>query len=85
MSAFAATKQGPNMWGLIDRKSGSVEGFAYTAANKNSGIIWSEQNLFDYLLNPKKYIPGTKMVFAGIKKPQERADLIAFIKDSTTE
>lgn len=42
------------MWGLIGRQSGTVEGFAYTAANKNSGITWSEENLFDYLLNPKK-------------------------------
>lgn len=42
------------MWGLIGRKSGTVEGFAYTAANKNSGITWTEENLFDYLLNPKK-------------------------------
>lgn len=60
-----------------------MEGFAYTAANKNSGIIWSEQTLFEYLINPKKYIPGTKMVFAGLKKPQERADLIAFLKANT--
>lgn len=42
------------MWGLIGRQSGTVEGFAYTAANKNSGITWNEENLFDYLLNPKK-------------------------------
>jgi cytochrome c len=71
------------MWGLFGRKSGTVDGFAYTAANKNSGITWSEETLFDYLLNPKKYIPGTKMVFPGIKKPQERADLIAFLKSAT--
>lgn len=77
------TKQGPNLHGLFGRKSGTVEGFAYTAANKNSGIIWSEQTLFEYLINPKKYIPGTKMVFAGLKKPQERADLIAFLKANT--
>ena len=80
-----ATKQGPNLWGLFGRQSGSVEGFAYTAANKNSGITWGEDTLFDYLLAPKKYIPGTKMVFAGIKKEQERADLIAFLKKATSE
>lgn len=78
-----ATKQGPNLWGLFGRKSGSVEGFTYTAANKNSGITWSDQTLFDYLFNPKKYIPGTKMVFAGMKKPQDRADLIQFLKENT--
>lgn len=77
------TKQGPNLYGLFGRQSGSVEGFAYTAANKNSGIIWGDQTLFDYLLNPKKYIKGTKMVFAGLKKEQDRADLIAFLKENT--
>ncbi len=48
-----------------------------------AGITWNEDTLFEYLENPKKYIPGTKMVFAGLKKPQERADLIAYLKDST--
>lgn len=44
---------------------------------------WGEDTLYDYLLNPKKYIPGTKMVFAGLKKPQDRADLIAYLKEGT--
>jgi cytochrome c len=47
------------------------------------GITWGDDTLFEYLENPKKYIPGTKMVFAGLKKPQERADLIAYLRDST--
>lgn len=47
------------------------------------GITWNRDTLFEYLENPKKYIPGTKMVFAGIKKPQERADLIAYLEQST--
>lgn len=80
-----AAKQGPNLNGLFGRQSGSVVGYSYTAANKNSGITWSDDTLFAYLLNPKKYIPGTKMVFAGLKKPQERADLIAYLKKSTSE
>lgn len=48
-------------------------------------ITWNEDTLFEYLENPKKYIPGTKMVFAGLKKPQERADLIAYIKQASSE
>merc|ERR1712190_235628 len=72
-------KQGPPLFGLIGRQSGTCDGFAYSEANKNSGIIWSDKHLYEYLLNPKKYIPGTKMVFAGIKKEKERADLIAYM------
>ena len=77
------TPQGPNLGGLFGRVSGTTEGFAYSAANKNKGVNWGEETLYDYLLNPKKYIPGTKMVFAGLKKPQDRADLIAYLKDAT--
>jgi len=73
-------KQGPNLHGLSGRESGSVAGFSYTKANSESGITWDDQHLFAYLLDPKKYIPGTKMVFAGLKKPEDRADLIAYLK-----
>ena len=73
-------KQGPNLSGLIGRQTGSGAGYSYSAANVAKGITWSEETLFTYLENPKKYIPGTKMVFAGIKKEGERKDLIAFLK-----
>lgn len=76
-------KLGPNLHGLFGRKTGQAPDFAYTAANINKGITWGEDTLFEYLENPKKYIPGTKMAYAGLKKPQERADLIAYLKDST--
>ena len=76
-------KQGPNLYGVIGRQSGQVAGFKYTAANKNSGIVWEDKTLFDYLLAPKKYIKGTKMVFAGIKKKDERKDLVAYLKAAT--
>jgi len=74
-----AHKQGPNLWGLVGRKTGQSPGFSYTQANIDKGITWNKDTLDVYLTNPKKYIPGTKMIFAGIKKQKERADLIAYI------
>lgn len=76
-------KQGPNLSGLFGRQTGQAAGYSYSQANVNKGITWGEDTLFEYLLNPKKYIPGTKMVFAGLKKEDERNDLIAYLKAST--
>ena len=91
-------KTGPNLSGIMGRKTGQAVGFAYTDANKNKGknwwsytviaeifvgITWTRDTLFEYLEDPKKYIPGTKMVFAGLKKPQDRADLIAYLEQAT--
>ena len=56
-----------------------VTGFKYTDANKNSGITWSNETLFNYLQNPKKYIKGTNMAFPGFKKEQDRADVVAYL------
>ena len=77
-------KQGPNLFGLFGRKTGQAEGYSYSKANIEKNITWNEETLFEYLKAPKKYIPGTKMVFAGIKKPQERIDLIAYMKEILT-
>ncbi|XP_052090806.1 cytochrome c-like [Mytilus californianus] len=78
-------KVGPNLHGLIGRKTGQAPGFPYTDANKSKGITWAKDTLFIYLENPKKYIPGTKMIFAGLKKPQERAHLIAYIESESKD
>ena len=71
---------GPNLHGIVGRLSGTVPGYSYTKANIDSNTIWTPEALDVYLENPKKFIPGTKMSFAGIKKPQERADLIAYLE-----
>ena len=76
-------KQGPNLFGMFGRKTGQAEGYSYSKANIEKNITWNEETLFEYLKAPKKYIPGTKMVFAGIKKPQERIAVIAYIKEFT--
>ena len=70
---------GPELNGLDGRKSGSVEGFSYSDANKNSGITWNEAVFKEYITDPKKKIPGTKMIFPGLTNEQERDDLWAYI------
>jgi len=77
-------KQGPNLHGVWGRQTGQGEGYSYTDANISKGITWGQETLDEYLINPKKYIPGTKMVFAGLKKKKDRADLIAYIHEATT-
>merc|ERR1719281_562639 len=72
-------KQGPNLFGVIGRQSGQVAGFKYTSANKESGITWNNQEMFDYLANPKKYIKGTNMAFPGFKKEADRANVVAYL------
>merc|ERR1711970_762599 len=72
--------QGPNLFGLIGRTAGQTPGYAYSDANRDSGIVWTEDVVNQYLVNPKKMIPGTKMVFAGLKKKGDRKNLVAFLK-----
>lgn len=76
----AKNKVGPILNGLDGRHSGSVEGFSYSEANKSSGIVWNEQSFKDYIKDPRARIPGTKMVFPGIKDDQEIASLWLYIR-----
>ena len=68
---------------VIDRTAGTVPQFAYSEANKTAGakgLAWSEESLTKYLEDPRAFMPGTKMAFAGLKDPQDRSDLIAYLK-----
>jgi len=80
VGADAKNKVGPELNGLDGRKSGTVENFAYSDGNKNSNITWDEQTFSDYIKDPRAKIPGTKMVFPGIKNEKEVADLWAYLK-----
>jgi cytochrome c len=70
---------GPELNGLNGRKTGSVEGYNYSDANKNSGITWDEATFLEYIAGPQKKIPGTKMTFAGIPDATDRDNLWAFL------
>jgi cytochrome c len=77
--ALAFDRVGPRHCGLVGRRAGSVQGFEYSAAMKNSGIIWNAKTLDRFIADPLKALPGTTMTYAGIKDPAERADLIAYL------
>lgn len=70
---------GPVLNGVVDRKAGTYPGFDYSAANKDSGITWTKEELAKYLANPQQVVPGTKMIFPGLHNPQQVQDVIAFL------
>ncbi|MCO5091761.1 cytochrome c family protein [Bosea sp. (in: a-proteobacteria)] len=80
IGANAKNVVGPVMNGIIGRKAGTVEGYSYSAANKNSGLTWDEATFAEYIKDPKAKIPGTKMLYVGLKDEQKIKDLIAFLK-----
>jgi cytochrome c len=75
-----ANKVGPNLYGVIGRPLASHGGFNYSAALKGKGGEWSYEALNDFVHNPKGYAPGTIMAFAGVAKPDERADILAYLR-----
>ncbi|MBN9412462.1 MAG: cytochrome c family protein [Candidatus Paracaedimonas acanthamoebae] len=75
-----ANKVGPNLWNIVGNKVAHSDSFAYSSAFKGHKGEWTYENLNHYLYKPQKFIPGTKMAFAGLKKGQERADLIAYLR-----
>jgi len=76
-------KVGPNLWGVFGRQIASVEGFKYSKVMLESDITWSNETIDGYITNPKKYLPGNKMSFAGLRKEQDRENLIAYLRANT--
>ena len=79
----ATNKVGPSLKGIVGRKAATVDGYKYSAAmlaKGTEGVVWDEATLAVYLPNPKGFVPGTKMAFNGVKKPDDVANLIAFLK-----
>lgn len=75
-------KLGPSLHGVVGRTSGTLDGFRYSDAMKNAHLTWDEATLDKYLANPKTLVPGTKMVFPGLPKEEDRLNVIAYLKDS---
>ena len=76
-------KVGPSLFGLFGRTAGSVEGYKYSKAMKESGIVWDEETLDAFVTKPKDLVPKTKMSFPGFKNEQDRIDIIAYLKEAT--
>jgi cytochrome c len=76
---------GPVLSGVIGRKAGTYPGYAYSPANKDSGIVWSPEELNKYLTSPQTVVPHTKMIFPGVKDPQKRKDIIAYLEQFTPD
>ena len=74
---------GPNLHGIFGRKAGTLDGFSYSAAMKNSGIVWDDESMAKYLRDPRGSMPGNKMAFPGVKNDEEMANLLAYLHQAT--
>lgn len=75
----ASAKVGPNLWGVVNRKKASSSGFSYSKALLAKGGSWDLESINQFIQKPKDFVPGTKMAFGGLKKPQDRADVILYL------
>jgi cytochrome c len=73
-------KVGPNLYGVVGRKRATFAGFAYSEAMKTKGGNWDVESISTFITKPRDFVPGTKMAFPGLKKPQDRADVILFLQ-----
>lgn len=73
-------KVGPSLAGVFGQKAGSADGYKYSDVMANSGIVWTEETLDQYLADPKTFMPGNKMTFTGLKKEADRANVIAYLQ-----
>lgn len=85
LTATARTRVGPNLDNLFGREAGSAEGYKYSKALAEVNFIWTEGKLNEWLTQPRAFLPGNKMAFAGLKKEQDRKDLIAYLREATLE
>jgi cytochrome c len=75
-----AIRMGPSLKGVVGRKAGTFPSFSYSAGMKGKGVVWGPDTLDQFLTAPMKYVPGTRMAFPGLSNPQDRADVIAYLK-----
>ncbi len=78
--AEGQNRVGPTLYNIVGSPAGNVPGFRYSDANANSDVVWTEDALFAFLEDPRGYMPGTRMIFQGVAKPQDRADIVAYLK-----
>lgn len=83
LTAADRPRIGPNLDNLFGRDAGSAEGFKYSKALSEADFVWTEQNLNEWLAQPRAFLPGNKMAFAGLKKEQDRKDLMAYLREAT--
>jgi cytochrome c len=82
VAAGAGAKVGPDLRGIFGRKAATSDNFDYSAAMKQSGIVWTDKTLAEYLKNPRQFIPGNRMAFPGLKSDRDIADLLAYLRQA---